>query len=319
MTLMGLFAGFGRWRALGVMLAGFATLSVACGDGPDRSANGQRPPFDVAITTSDLAVGKERFAFVLLKDDKPIDNETVYLRFFKVNPDGRSTLAGEGPIPWSPLSAKPTTEHKGSGHLDTEVTGVYYANIEFDQAGTWGLGVTRGEKLDPPNEVRVAFTVAAATKAPAVGARAVSAKSPTLKEAPLRQIDTSPIPDPAFHEVSIADAIMSGKPTVVVFATPSFCVSRTCGPTMEVVREAWESIGAKAHFVHVEPYKLTADGQLATDASGQRMTAEAGDAWRLPTEPWVFVVDDRGIVVARFDGPFAIEELLFALAQTGVA
>ena len=41
----------------------------------------------------------------------------------------------------------------------------------------------------------------------------------------------------------------------------------------------------------------------------QRQLVEADIAWGLPTEPWVFVVDAKGTVVARFEGVFALEEL----------
>ena len=37
--------------------------------------------------------------------------------------------------------------------------------------------------------------------------------------------------------------------------------------------------------------------------------APAVEEWGLPTEPWVFVVDAEGIVIARFEGLVAEEEL----------
>ena len=292
-----------------------AALLVSCGDGNDgKSDDAARRPFEVAITSSDLAVGKQRFAFVALKDDVPITQETMHLRFFKIPPSGEPQLVGEGPIPWSPLGIKSTEGHDGGSHQETEITGVYYANVEFDEPGTWGLGVSRGQQADPSKEVRVQFTVKPATQAPAIGARAVPVKNATLKDAPLKQIDTSPAPDPAFHQLTIAEAIASGKPSIIAFATPSFCTSRACGPAMEGVTAAWKRFGDRVNVVHVEPYQLTADGQLVLK-DGQRVNAEAGDAWRLPTEPWVFVVDSRGVVAARFDGPFALEELTFVLGQ----
>lgn len=230
-------------------------LLASCGDGDgsDGAGSATKGPFEVAITSADLAVGKQRFAFIALKDDVPITNETMYLRFFKIPPGGDAWLVGEGPIPWSPLGIKSTEGHDGSGHRKTEITGVYYANVEFDEPGTWGLGVSRGEQADPSKEGRVQFVVKPATQAPAIGAKAIPVKNPTLKDAPLKQIDTSPEPDAAFHQLTIAEAIASGRPSIIAFATPSFCTSRTCGPAMEGVTAAWKRFGDRINVVHIEP------------------------------------------------------------------
>ena len=85
------------------------------------------------------------------------------------------------------------------------------------------------------------------------------------------------------------------------------------GPSMEIVSEAAKTFQGKVNFVHVEPYKLDAEGVLAFGPGNQRQLVEAGVAWGLPTEPWVFVVDASGTVVARFEGPYTLEELGAAL------
>ena len=38
-------------------------------------------------------------------------------------------------------------------------------------------------------------------------------------------------------------------------------------------------------------------------------------AWRLPTEPWTFVIDRRGKIAARFEGVFSTGELARAVAR----
>lgn len=70
------------------------------------------------------------------------------------------------------------------------------------------------------------------------------------------------------------------------------------------------------NFLHLEPYQLDADGNLATDSQGnQFLVAEIGKTWNLQTEPWVFVLDQAGYVVARFEGPYTLEELDYTLGQ----
>ena len=37
--------------------------------------------------------------------------------------------------------------------------------------------------------------------------------------------------------------------------------------------------------------------------------------WRLPTEPWAFVIDRQGKIASRFEGVFSVGELARAVAQ----
>lgn len=317
-----------RFRLLALVFAGVlatALLGTACGDdsgdgtdnGDDEVSNPGALPtpgpggYAVVLTTGDLAVGQSRVGFVIFKGEEPVRDTPAFVRFFKIGANNQSTLKGSGEIPWAPLGVDSTEDH--GAHNDTELTGVYYVNIAFDEPGQWGIGVSLGSALDERGEVRLAMEVKQKPAAPGVGSKAVSVDSPTLADAPLKAIDTSPEPDEAFHRLSIADAVASGKPSVVAFATPSFCETRTCGPSLEVVTEAAKTFEGKVNFVHVEPYKLDSDGVLKLGPGNQRQLAEAGIAWGLPSEPWVFVVDAGGTVVARFEGPYTLEELLAVL------
>jgi hypothetical protein len=39
-------------------------------------------------------------------------------------------------------------------------------------------------------------------------------------------------------------------------------------------------------------------------------------AWHLPTEPWTFVVDRKGLIRARFEGSVGVRELEAAVRQS---
>ena len=39
------------------------------------------------------------------------------------------------------------------------------------------------------------------------------------------------------------------------------------------------------------------------------------EEWRLDTEPWVFVVDGKGIIRAKFEGLVTVQEIESALQQ----
>ena len=104
----------------------------------------------------------------------------------------------------------------------------------------------------------------------------------------------------------------------MVFATPKFCKTAQCGPTLDRVKPI-----AAAHpdvtFINVEPYQLQlVDGQLQpvlTDTTPPDLVpAPATEAWRLMSEPWVFVVDRNGIVTSSLMLIFSDEELEGAVA-----
>ena len=288
-------------------------LLSGCGDGPEK-AKPAATELSLVLATSDMAIGKQRLTYVLLEDDVPVTDKTTFVRFFK-NADTSPRTVGQATIPWVAIGAK-EDKHESGGHDETELTGVYYVNAEFDQPGIWGIGVTIGDKLDEKTEVRIQFTVKPKNEALAVGERAIPVNNPLANEKPLKQIHTGSDVDPQFHTTSIASAISSGKPSVIAFATPSFCRTRTCGPALQVAIKAHQKFGSRVNFVHVEPYELDADGNMTKDSQGnQFLMVEGGKAWRLPTEPWVFVVDQSGAVIARFEGPYTLEELEYSLAQ----
>ena len=101
--------------------------------------------------------------------------------------------------------------------------------------------------------------------------------------------------------MSVADALKKGEPFVLAFATPEFCQSQTCGPTLDIVKSVVKDF-PKVTTIHVEPYELPAEPpNFAPVKSAQE--------WGLPSEPWVFVVDDKGKVAAKYEGAIAPEEL----------
>lgn len=237
------------------------------------------------MANSDLAIGQQRLTFVVLRNDVPVTDTPAYVRFFK-SADSRPQLVGEGAIPWVPLGATDSAQ-AGAAPTGTELTGIYYVNVQFDEAGIRGLGVTLGPKADPVTESRVQFTIKAKAEAVALGEKAVPVKNPTSKERPLQQIHTGGDADPGFHTMSIATAVASGKPSVLVFATPSFCRTRTCGPSLQTAVKAAQTFGGRANFVHIEPYELDESGNLVKNSKGDQFNlVEPSLAWRLPSEPW---------------------------------
>lgn len=186
-----------------------------------------------------------------------------------------------------------------------DVSGLYRATFDFDRPGTWIVRLTP-EEGDPLEAFPV--TVSADHPVPAVGEPAPQSDTPTADDAPLSEITTDPEPDPRFYALSVAEAVSNGRPTVIVFATPKFCQTAVCGPTLDLVKEVVAD-HPDVDFVHVEIYTNLDDAQNLE-------LVPAVVEWGLPTEPWVFVVDAEGNIAARFEGVVTPEEIAAALSRS---
>ena len=108
----------------------------------------------------------------------------------------------------------------------------------------------------------------------------------------------------------------SGRPAWIVFATPAFCSTATCGPTLEIVKSVAPEYKDRVDFLHVEPYQLhmTDTGlQPLFDATGKLQVVQAVVDYGLPTEPYQFLVDGAGVVRASFQGIASADEIRAAL------
>lgn len=179
--------------------------------------------------------------------------------------------------------------------------GLYVGHVTFPDPGSWGAEVAiTGDGID--ERLKVAFDVLESGTTPKIGTRPPALDTPTADDvAKLSAITTDPHPDRDFYELSIADAFEERRPFVVVFATPKFCTSAVCGPTLDIVKGVSEDF-ARINFLHVEVY-------TNLDDPSDLKVVPAVKKWGLPTEPWVFVVDERGRVAAKYEGTVAASEL----------
>lgn len=298
-----------------------ALLAAACGgsssggapDFPKVIALGKGEIFP-SITNQSLAVGENRVSFSLIdRDDNGILDATMHLKFYNLGGD-KPVFSSEADARFIPVELSYVDEQSPSKATSPAGNnGAYVAQARFDAAGDWGVqvAITRGGRtLDP---IPYRFTVLDHSDEPGVGDAAPASLQQTLATAAnIDEIDSSYPPRPQMHQLTVADAIASGRPSVIAFATPAFCRSRTCAPVMDTVMDPlYAKYGTQANFIHIEPYDLQQLRQ-ANIQDPVRATRE----WSLQSEPWVFVVDRRGRVAAKFEGIMAQDEVEAALQQT---
>ena len=294
-------------------LAALSTLSVillaACsGSGaatPSASAAGQASVVPIIVNAQEV-VGSNRFLFSFLdaSGNLPV-----------AAPDRTASVAFIAPGTTQPGPATPATfiwAIEGS-------RGDYVATVDFPAAGDWKAVFTTQAPGKPQETISVGFQVQQKGLTVAVGAKAPASKTPTAADVggDLAKIATDPTPDPKFYQLSIADAIAQHKPFVVVFATPAFCTSGQCGPTLDRVKSVAATSPANVAFINVEPYKLQfTEGRLqpVLDANGQLQPVDAVNQWGLLSEPWIFTVDGSGIIRGSFEGVVGTDELKTAIS-----
>jgi hypothetical protein len=185
---------------------------------------------------------------------------------------------------------------------------VYVTHPVFDRAGVWEFRVEFADGDD--SRVGTHFVqVNPRSSAPAVGDPAPVTQTrtaSTVEEA--QEISSALNPDLAFYSVSLDEALANGKPTVVLFSTPAYCVTLTCGPQLEALGELKADYGGQMNFIHVELYGNIREMLDTGDPSVGRV-ADAVQDWGLITEPWTFFIDSNGVITARFEQFTTLSEL----------
>jgi hypothetical protein len=195
--------------------------------------------------------------------------------------------------------------------------GVYVANATFTEAGRYGAEVTTSAAGGPSETIRITFDVLPSSSVVKVGDPAPDTKTPTLADVggDVTHVSTDTNPDPAFYKTSVDEALAKHQPFLLVFATPKFCTSAQCGPTLDSIKP-YVTRYPSVTFINVEPYKLKLEAgslQADNDESGQLQPTDVTDQWHLVNEPTVYVVNREGVVTANFDLIFSDAELTAAL------
>ncbi|HEX5990615.1 MAG TPA: hypothetical protein VFY75_10440 [Solirubrobacterales bacterium] len=262
-----------------------------------HDSGAERTKLVIAPAAQVFDVGENRYPFgVFTRGNEQVDDADVALYFAK---NGKGPVEGPLPAQVTSLETKPAYRARGGGA--GEATTVYVVpEVEFDKSGSWlGVAMLKGEeglevsRLPSP-------VVGAFPRIPGVGDKAPVIHTPTAADVggDLAKIDTR-VPTDQMHKVDFADAV-GKKPIVLVFATPALCQTRVCGPVVDVAQQVADVYGDKADFIHMEIYKDNDIGK-----GPRRQLTEYG----LESEPWTFLVDDKGVIRDRLEGAYGVSEL----------
>jgi hypothetical protein len=278
------FLGGALGVAGGLMVASVAPDAAWAASGPDPKT------FFPLVLSADLAASPQpqRLVFALAHSSKKgmqyASGPAVSVRFRKMQ---GKTATG----PWSAVQ-KTTFDSAGL----PKGRGVYVVQPTLDTAGVWKVEArAQGQTIPFVIQVNDAPT----TYVP--GAQAPRDASPT----PTSTLGVDPIctrsPMCPLHTQSLSTVVGAGKPVAALFATPARCQSMYCAPVLDEFLSAVKGYGDRIVPVHIEIYK-----SLTSSTTSHVPTV---DAWKLPSEPWLFGIDGNGVVQSRIDGAFGGDEM----------
>jgi hypothetical protein len=209
---------------------------------------------------------------------------------------------GPYPAPADPMTVAPqfrSQQNAGPGGIEA----IYAARLPIPSAGTYTvLALTRTTKglIGAPGEI----AVSASSPIPDVGQKAPDVATDTAATVGGdTALLTTRRPPEQMHSVSLSQ-VLGRRPVVLLFSTPQFCVSRVCGPVTDVTVALQHEFGNRIAFIHEEVYAHNQPSQ------GLRPQLKA---FHLRTEPWLFAINRRGVIVARLEGAFGTTELAQAI------
>ena len=269
-------------------------------------------PYLPTLANQELAVGANRISFtVTAPNGLTLADLRIGASLYDLDSDPDNTVArqfatfisygSEVPVPLDHRHAQGASLSDNARFVGA---GVYVVPAFFNRAGLWGLEL----RIEDPGTgvvetVLFRLQVRERPSAPSVGERPPGSRTRTLAdEADIRRLTSDPASEPGLYQRSIAEALAAPRPLVVIFSTPAFCHSRTCGPSLEIVKTVWRDLAGSVDAIHVEVFENPHEPDALREAPAFR-------EWNLPSEPWIFVIDPEGIVFSRYEGTITEAEL----------
>ena len=265
-----------------LLLVALALITAAC------SSSSAEPELVGIRASTDTSVGDERFLFAVSEIDgrrrgSPAEAITLVATSLDA-PD--VAIETDAEFVW----------------VVPDAFGLYRANLPFDRPGLWEIDfeISTGEHTQP-----FLVDVLAAPTTVAAGERAPLIATPTSNDVPISDLTTDPDPMSSMYAMSLDEAFSNGRQSVVIFATPAYCTSAACGPLLEQTKDAAAQFD-DVDFIHIEVYSGFNEAGFQPDVDH---LVPAVEAFKLPSEPWIFVIDENGVVKSRLEGVLSSGEL----------
>jgi hypothetical protein len=254
----------------------------------------------LGAATGTFTPGIRRFAFALTSRSGAFIYAPTAL-YIATRPSSPNVV---GPIlsAADPMGVAPqfrSKQNTGPGGIQA----IYSSQVPLMHTGTWTvLALTRTAQglIGSPGEI----AVAPSSPIPDIGQRPPAIATDTLATTHGNvALATTRIPPESMHSVSF-NQVLGNKPVALLFSTPQLCISRVCGPVTDIAVELQHTFGNRITFIHQEVY---------VDNNPSKGLRPQLTAFHLRTEPWLFTINSKGVIVARLEGAFGVRAATKAL------
>ena len=245
----------------------------------------------VIVVNSDLAVGINRILFILLDSNGiPVRNLGIPITFSFESETNKLELKQQANfVNW------PNSE-----------SGAYVSLIEFPVAGSWSMFVGPTNQ-DKDLLVKGLLNIQKKSRTISIGDNVPSTYNKTKNDvSDIRSITSSNNPNLDLYSISVSDAVLNDRYSIVAFASPMYCQTSTCGPQVDVISNLNEKYKQTIDFIHIEVYERIYDkyGELTKVSISPIL-----DDWGIKSEPYTFVLSSNGEVMMKYEGFVTEKEL----------
>jgi protein SCO1 len=192
----------------------------------------------------------------------------------------------------------------------------YVAEMTLPRAGGYAATIALDGPTGRIGSADFAMVAQERSPTPPIGSQAPSVRTPIASDVNgnLHLLSSDVFPDPRFYEHSVDELLAAHRPFVFTIYSPAFCPTTACGPLLRYLKEIATEFPAIT-FVHAEPYVMRdLGGRIQPEYEGGRFAwASWSTAYGIPVEPYVFVVDANGTIVASFELIVGSDEIRAAI------
>jgi len=256
--------------------------------------------YGLILATDDLSLGSHRIGFLAVGKTGVVNLPSLEVAMYYFDPDSGLVELDSG------IEASYQEWPYGS-------RGLYTLQFEFANQGKHLLVASIIDENSFTENAEISFEINPETTAPNIGHKGVKSDSKTYHSVDnSTQLTTGSNYDQDLYKYSLAEAINRKKPLVVVFASPAFCINAVCGPQVETLSLLADKFYSKADFIHVDLYQ---DPEKVQGNLSLALISNVVKEWRLPSNEWTFIIDENGVITARFQGFATLSELESELAK----
>jgi len=254
---------------------------------------------NIVIATVDLAIGRNRLTFGIIDSDQsPLRVKNVNTDYlFMDAPKIEVSVEGEAEYVQWPVSK----------------SGVYVSRVNFENPGIWMLRIRGVDNEGNQFFGEAKFNVKLNSFSPAIDSKVPKSINKTLNDVEnIAEISSSTDPDLNLYEITVLDAINNDLPTLIVFATPKFCMTQTCGPQVSIISNLRKKYVDQVNFIHIEIYDNL--NEIGGDIQKAKISPIVME-WGIVSEPYTFIIKRNGLLHSKFEGYTSEDELSDAISR----